>query len=96
MPDYLILMHGDATGPERDWPGYLGKLSAIGKFKGGSAIGDGASFRKTGEALQLSDTIVGFIRVEADDLSGAHAMLTGNPVFEAGGTCEIRLLPEEE
>ncbi len=96
MPDYLILMHSDATGPELDWPGYLVKLTATGRFKGGSAIGDGATFRRSGAPLPASDTIVGFICVEADDLTAAEAMLLGNPVFEAGGTCEIRLLPKDE
>lgn len=96
MPDYLILMHNDAAGPETGWSGYLAKLRATGRFQGGSSMGQGASFRKGGAPLPVSDTIAGFIRVEADDLAGAKALLEGNPVFEAGGTCEIRLLPEGE
>jgi hypothetical protein len=96
MPDYLILMHRDVEGAEAGWPGYLAKLGATGRFQGGSSIGAGASFRKSGTPLPVSDSIVGFLRVEADDLAGAEAMLAGNPVYEAGGTCEIRLLPEGE
>lgn len=96
MPDYLILMHNDATGPAEGWPGYLAKLRATGRFQGGSAIGVGEAVRWSGTPLPVSSTISGFIRVSADDFAGAEAMLAGNPVYEAGGTCEIRLLPEGE
>lgn len=35
----------------------------------------------------------GFIRVRATNLEEVKALLTGNPVYEAGGTVEIRELP---
>jgi hypothetical protein len=36
---------------------------------------------------------VGFIKVQAESLDHARELLKGNPVFEAGGTVEIRELP---
>ena len=43
----------------------------------------------------VTEGLVGFIRVEADDLAGAEALLAGSPDYEAGGTVEIRLLPKD-
>jgi hypothetical protein len=37
--------------------------------------------------------LAGYIRVRADNLDEAKSLLAGNPVFEAGGTVEIRELP---
>lgn len=37
--------------------------------------------------------VTGYIRVRADNLEAARKFLTDNPVFEAGGTVEIRELP---
>jgi hypothetical protein len=96
MPDYILLMHGDMTSPEDPdaWGPYFAKLRASGAFEGGSAIGGGAAFRKTGVAAGVSP-LIGFIRVSAASLSDARDLLPDNPVFEAGGTVEIRELPEE-
>ena len=93
MADYLLLMHDDAPGADRDWDGYLAGLQASGRLRGGSAIGGGASFRKDGEAGAVSAHLSGFIRIAADSLDEARSVLEGNPVYEAGGTVEIRELP---
>jgi hypothetical protein len=88
-------MHGDATAPESDeaWGAYFGRLHASGAFKGGSSIGVGDSFRKSGAAAPVSGQLIGFIRVEATDLAAARLWLAGNPVYESGGTVEVRELP---
>ena len=96
MPDYLFLMHDDAPEPgntERndDWDRYVRGLRASGNFQGGSAIGGGICARKSGRV-----PIIGFIRVSASRLEDARPLLVGNPVFEAGGTVEIRELPRTE
>ena len=88
-------MHDDATAEssDDDWGAYLGLLRSAGVFQGGSAIGGGACVRKAGKVPPLSAQISGFIRVTADDLAQAKTLLAGNPVYEAGGTVEIRELP---
>jgi hypothetical protein len=97
MADYILLMHGDAIGErETDWPTYLDRLSAAGRLRGGSAIGRGACFRREGVAGVPADHLTGFIRITATDLDDAATCLPGNPVYEAGGTVEIRLLPEDD
>jgi hypothetical protein len=62
-------------------------------LQGGSAIGPGLCARKGGPPPPVTGHLTGFIRVAAADLEDAWALLSGNPVFEAGGTVEIRELP---
>ena len=98
MPDYILLMHNDATARENmeAWTPYLAKLQAAGRLLGGSAIGSGACVRKTDSAPSITGHLSGFLRITADSLEGAQALVVGNPVFEAGGTVEIRELPRTE
>ncbi len=93
MAEFIFLMHGDGSGPEGAWDAYLDGLKALGVLRGGSAIGEGGTFRKAGVPGPVSAAITGFIRVEAADLEAARALLTGNPTYDAGGTVEIRALP---
>jgi hypothetical protein len=97
MPDYLFLMHevSDASDGARtgDWGSYIAKLNASGHFQRGSAIGPGVCARKTGAAAAITAHLSDYIRVAAADLDEAQGLLAGNPVFEAGGTVEIRELP---
>ena len=95
MTDFIFLMHNDATADFSIdlWDGYFAFLRARAAFEGGSAIGAGTSFRKQGVPGNASDHLGGYIRVQAADLTAARALLTGNPVFESGGTVEIRELP---
>jgi hypothetical protein len=97
MPDYLFLMHDDSTASvSGDWGSYLGKLQAAGDFQGGSAIGAGVCMRKVGAVPAITSHLSGFLRASADNLKAAQALVAGNPVFEAGGTVEIRELPRTD
>ena len=93
MADFIFLHHDDGADANVDWEPYLSRLRETGVFQGGSAIGDGACFRKGGRAPEPTAHIGGYIRVQADSLQSAQALLRGNPVFESGGTVEIRELP---
>jgi len=101
MPEYLVLMHNDI--PERGeedssnaWGEYLRGLQTAGVLEGGSAIGGGTCVRKHGEAPPIAAHLSGYLRIQAKDLDHARICLTGNPVFEAGGTVELRELPRTE
>ena len=97
MTEFILLMHDDAAGDaEGGWQPYLGKLQRAGVFEGGSAIGEGACFRKVGAPAPVTTQVVGYIRVEAKSLEEATSLLAGNPVYEAGGTVEIRELPHTD
>jgi hypothetical protein len=97
MNDYIFLMHNDAAGAESDvaWEHYLGKLRSTGQFEGGSSIGPGECVAKSGRPTGITPHLSGYLRVQAETLEAAKKLLEGNPVFEAGGTVEIRELPRE-
>src|SRR5690348_13810371 len=97
MPEYLFLMHDDATTDEAgSWDAYIGKLQEEDAFEGGSVIGDGICLRKNGVTPPMTAHLVGYIRVNAASIAHAQSLLAGNPHFEAGGTVEIRELPRSE
>ena len=91
----MSLMHGDIPPGSADngWEEYFKRLRGHGAFEGGSAIGGGACIRKDGASPPIAKHLTGYIRVTADSLASAKQLLAGNPVYEAGGTVEIRELP---
>lgn len=96
MNDYLFLMHADASDTASDtrhtWPEYLAMLQGAGVLQGGSAIGDGVCVSRRGAQGDITRHITGYVKVRAESLDAARALLAGNPVYEAGGTVEIREL----
>ncbi len=98
MLDYIFLMHNDASPSHGDaaedlWGPYIAKLKARGCFEGGSSMGAGLCVNKAHTNIDISSRLVGFIKVRAENLEAARELVAGNPVFEAGGTVEIRELP---
>lgn len=97
MAEFLFLMHALPDGvAEGDWSPWLDKLERSGHLRGGSEIGGGKACCKHGKPNALTHHINGFVRIEAKDMKEAEMLLAGNPVFEAGGTIEIRDLPFSE
>ena len=98
MNDYIFFMHNDAKDGQLDpgdqWGAYFAKLRQAGAFQGGSAIGDGICASKAGTPPRVTPHLSGYIRVQAESLKHARDLVDGNPVFEAGGTVEIRELPK--
>lgn len=97
MLDFILLMHNDSTAdptPEM-WSAYFSNLNSKGVFEGGSSIGAGDAFRRDATPGRLSEHLAGYIRVRAKTLSEARELLAGNPVYECGGTVEIRELPRD-
>jgi hypothetical protein len=96
MTDFIFLMHDDAAGGDEGWESYLHGLQQRGCFQGGSAIGDGICAKKSGKPAPVTAQLAGYIRVTADSIDQAKTLLAGNPVYEAGGTVEIRELPRTD
>jgi hypothetical protein len=99
MHDYIIFMHNDvppgATVNTDAWTGYLARLRESGGFQGGGSIGDGLCLSRGPTQPRVTRHITGYIKIRADSLEHAQGMVPGNPVFEAGGTVEIRELPRD-
>lgn len=97
MKDYVLLMHTDTVCevPDELWQAYFSMLRQKGIFGGGSSIGDGEIIRKDGRPGRITELLSGYIRVQAEDMAAAKALVSGNPVFECGGTVEIRELPRD-
>ena len=97
MKDYILLMHSDAAREASDehWEVYFAKLRGLGLFQGGSSIGAGEVLRKDGSPGRATNHLVGYIRVQAKDMAAAKALVEGNPVFECGGSVEVRELPRD-
>jgi hypothetical protein len=98
VTEYILLMHEDAPDMEAAddptrWEAYIAGLRGSGQFDGGSAIGRGERFRKGTPSESAGHDLGGYLRVRADSLENARRFLAGNPVYEAGGTVEIRELP---
>lgn len=98
MAEFILLMHGDYDRPAdgENWQPYLEMLGSVGALRGGSAIGRGLCMRRSGSVPSLSDHLVGYVKIEARDLDHARQLVAGNPVYEAGGTVEVRELPETD
>ena len=97
MRDFIMLMHDDASArpsPEQ-WAAYFSFLRSRDAFEGGSAIGPGETFRKRDTPGAPTSHLVGYIRVRAGTLGAACELLSGNPVFDCGGTVEICELPRD-
>lgn len=94
MQEFILLMYGNTTQPESNasWETYFERLHRSGQFDGGSSIGGGEAFRKGVTTCSAPKSLVGFLRIRAADAAEAATFLVGNPVYECGGTVEIREL----
>ena len=100
MEDFVLLMHDDASdralaGDDALWGRYFSRLRHSGAFEGGSSVGDGVCLNKLATAPLPLCPINGYIRIRAESLEAAQAFVAGNPVYEAGGTVELRHLPRD-
>ena len=85
MAGFVMLMMGSES--KGDWENYIEKLISSGKFRGGSSLEkDAAVSEGKGDT---SCTVTGYIRLEADSLQEAKMLLSGNPLYEAGGRVEL-------
>ena len=97
VPDFMLLMHDDVGPGSADdgWEDDFKRLRELGTFEGGSTIGGGICARKDGTSPPIAKHLTGYIRITAKSLAEAKQCLAGNPVYEAGGTVEIRELPRD-
>lgn len=90
MPEFMMLMKG--AGTNDDWDTYVKKMIEQGKFRGGSALGNGVCVGKSDSEQPC--VVTGFMRFDAENIDQVRALLEGNPVYEAGGEIELLELIE--
>ncbi len=101
MKSFILFMHADTrdqalANDGQKWGEYFASLHASGCFEGGSAIGQGIRFRRDHPDEPSRPDLGGFVRVRAESLADATRFLAKNPIYQAGGTVEIRELPPDE
>ena len=79
-----------STESKGDWESYIEKLIETGKFRGGSAFGNGRCLNQANNDDKCIAT--GYMRFEADSIDEIQKLLIGNPTYEAGGAVEIHEL----
>jgi hypothetical protein len=95
MADFIYLIHEAEPAAPAVWAAYIAELNAKGVLRGGSGIGRGVSVCREGQAPPISSHIVGYMRIEVEDMAAAQALLANNPAYKAGGVIEVRELPRE-
>lgn len=100
MNEYILFMHDDVVDRSiaddgARWERYIASLRTSGQFEGGSSIGPGMLCKKSRANHDATRTINGYIKLRAENVEAAQRFLAGNPVYEAGGTVEVRELIRE-
>jgi hypothetical protein len=67
-----------------------------GEFPPEAMLRELSKIPQSGEPPSVTAHLTGYIRVNAESLDQAKSLLIGNPLFEAGGTVEIRELPRAD
>ena len=106
MTDFLFLFRGgmdpnpspeDIQRSMQEWGRWIQGLAEAGKFKGGDPLERGgkvvAGTRKVitdGPFVESKEVVGGYLLVSAASLDEATEMSRGCPIFEAGGSVEVR------
>lgn len=85
MLNYVMLMMGSAS--KGDWEAYIEKLISSSEFRGGSSLGKGVAMSKGQRDSECS--VTGYVRFAVDNLDKAKELVSGNPLYEAGGRVEL-------
>lgn len=92
MNKYLLINHGKGT--EGDWDAFFEMLNAGSHLIGGSSLGRGMAVRGGVFSEALSQTITGYIVIQAESLERAKEIALKCPVHQTGGTVELFTLVE--
>ena len=108
MPSYLYIFRGGKNPtftPDQiqahlaKWGAWVGHLAKSGNHNGGDPLEDAgrvlSGTNKTvtdGPYGETKDLVGGYLLVTAPNLDGATELARGCPIFEAGGSLEIREL----
>ena len=88
--EYILLIHNNADQPttEEQWNTYFSAARESAMFNGGSEIGSRIQLGSK-NVISTTDSVVGYMRFEADDINKLHQLLELHPVYIQGGTLEL-------
>lgn len=92
LSEFVMIMKGRnlGTNASAGWESYIEILIGTGKFRGGSAFGNGRCLSLGSSVAECLAT--GFMRFEADSIEEIETLVEENPVYKAGGEVEIHEL----
>jgi hypothetical protein len=95
MPQYLLLIQGNATSPTApaEWDRFFAAARASGLFEGGSAVGQ-REFIGNSTSARSTAHITGYMRFDSTDKQPLLDLLKIHPVVLHGGTVELCELPK--
>lgn len=84
------------------WVAWIDSLSRAGKFKGGDPLqstgkvlsGPGGRLVTDGPFAEAREVVGGYLLVDAGDLDEAVSLARGCPIFDHGGTVEVRAIQD--
>ena len=88
----MIMKSLGEGGTSADWEQYIELLSQSGKFRGGSALGNGVCVNADDTTREC--TASGFMKFEAASIDEVLALVAQNPVVKSGGEVEVLELSE--
>jgi hypothetical protein len=104
--DYLLLFRGGANpedlSPEQmkqvmnNWFSWIGQLRKRGQYKLGSPLEDGGKLlsgkkgQKVRAFTESEEAVGGYLIIQASSLAQAAKIAKGCPIFDNGGTVEVR------
>jgi len=93
--EYILFIHNNADQPttEEQWNSYFSAARESGIFTGGSAIGSRVQLGSK-NVISTTDSVVGYMRFETDDIGKLHQLLELHPVYLQGGTLELCETPK--
>ena len=88
--EYILFIHNNTDQPTTaaQWDAFFAAANQSGLFLGGSEIAGAAQIGSKG-VRATTDSVAGFMRFEAEDVSQLHQLLALHPVYLQGGTLEL-------
>ncbi len=106
MKQFMMIFRSDKDAPKPDpkdlpaiieaWQNWSGGIAAQGKFVATDALGfEGKLIKPSGVMTdgpyaEVKEVVGGYAIVKADNLEDAIKLTEGCPMFDAGGTVEVR------
>lgn len=93
--EYILFVHKNSNRPatQNQWNDFFAAANESGMFNGGSEISPGVKLGAP-DIVCASDSVVGYMRFETDDVSKLYQLLELHPVKIQGGTLELCETPK--